>query len=436
MKKLLLLLLLTTSTCSFAQQTYVPDDNFEAWLEGSGLGNGIANDDSVTTANVSGLTDLIVSAQGIVDITGIEDFTSLTLIIFNGNPVASADLSQNLALTYAAFDLCDLNSIDVSQNTLLETLLCSSNNLTSLDVSNNTALQVLNCSGNDLTAIDVTQNVALTELSCSQNTLASLNVTQNTVLEELNCVQNSLTTLDVTQNTALTTLDCRSNSLSTIDLSQNPALTAFFCRANALTTLDLSSNPNLHNLNCSVNDLECLNAANGNTFENPSNPGTYSFVCFGNPNLSCIAVSNEAIASANYIADATSSFSTECLSFVDVGVTQSGTLLSADLDSALYQWIDCDNNTSIPGETNQSYTPNTTGNYAVEISVIGDCGSISTDTSTCFLIDYAGLDELLHAEKTLLKIIDLTGRETEFRPNTPLIFIYSDGTRERVMEIE
>ena len=28
------------------------------------------------------------------------------------------------------------------------------------------------------------------------------------------------------------------------------------------------------------------------------------------------------------------------------------------------------------------------------------------------------------------------GRETEFKTNTPLIFIYSDGTRERVMKIE
>jgi len=36
----------------------------------------------------------------------------------------------------------------------------------------------------------------------------------------------------------------------------------------------------------------------------------------------------------------------------------------------------------------------------------------------------------------LVKIIDFLGRETEFKPNTPLIFIYSDGTRERVMKLE
>lgn len=36
--------------------------------------------------------------------------------------------------------------------------------------------------------------------------------------------------------------------------------------------------------------------------------------------------------------------------------------------------------------------------------------------------------------RKLLKIIDFMGRETEFKPNTPLIYIYSDGTRERVFK--
>jgi hypothetical protein len=46
-----------------------------------------------------------------------------------------------------------------------------------------------------------------------------------------------------------------------------------------------------------------------------------------------------------------------------------------------------------------------------------------------------GLVELEGADRTLVKIIDLMGRETTFKPNTPLIYIYSDGTSERVMKI-
>ena len=37
---------------------------------------------------------------------------------------------------------------------------------------------------------------------------------------------------------------------------------------------------------------------------------------------------------------------------------------------------------------------------------------------------------------TLVKIVDLLGRETHFKPNTPLIYIYSDGKMERVFKLE
>lgn len=47
-----------------------------------------------------------------------------------------------------------------------------------------------------------------------------------------------------------------------------------------------------------------------------------------------------------------------------------------------------------------------------------------------------GLEELTQANKELVKIIDFMGRETKYKPNTTLIFIYSDGTRERVMKLE
>lgn len=39
-------------------------------------------------------------------------------------------------------------------------------------------------------------------------------------------------------------------------------------------------------------------------------------------------------------------------------------------------------------------------------------------------------------ERTLVKVLDFMGRETNYKPNTPLIFIYSDGTRERILKIE
>jgi hypothetical protein len=49
MKKLLLILL-CLPMIGFGQQTCVPDNNFEAYLEANNMGNGIPNDDYVTTS--------------------------------------------------------------------------------------------------------------------------------------------------------------------------------------------------------------------------------------------------------------------------------------------------------------------------------------------------------------------------------------------------
>lgn len=115
-----------------------------------------------------------------------------------------------------------------------------------------------------------------------------------------------------------------------------------------------------------------------------------------------------------------------------VNVTQTGALLSADQSGAIYQWLDCDNNYApIAGETNQTFTPANTGNYAVEVTLNG-----CSDTSSCALVDYAGIDELSNSPKELVKIVDLMGREVTPQKNVVLIYIYSDGTKQRVLEFE
>ena len=76
MKKLLLILL-CLPFIGFWQQTYLPDDNFEDYLENNGMGNGISNDDYVTTANISTVTYLYINSMNISDLTGIEDFIAL-----------------------------------------------------------------------------------------------------------------------------------------------------------------------------------------------------------------------------------------------------------------------------------------------------------------------------------------------------------------------
>lgn len=61
---------------------------------------------------------------------------------------------------------------------------------------------------------------------------------------------------------------------------------------------------------------------------------------------------------------------------LDNGITQSSNMLSANQSSVSYQWFNCDTNSEITGETNQTFTPLSSGNYAVEVSN-GSCSEMS-----------------------------------------------------------
>ncbi len=74
---------------------------------------------------------------------------------------------------------------------------------------------------------------------------------------------------------------------------------------------------------------------------------------------------------------------------IDTGLTPSANALTANMTGATYQWLDCNNAFAVlTGETNQSFSPNTNGNYAVEISQNG-----CIDTSACVSFTSVGLLE-------------------------------------------
>ena len=102
------------------QQTYVPDNNFEAALEYMGIGNGIPNDNYVTTANISDITNLLIYSQGISDLTGIEDFLSLGRLSVQDNQLTSIDLSNNTDLKILHVNDNQLTQLDLSNNPMIE----------------------------------------------------------------------------------------------------------------------------------------------------------------------------------------------------------------------------------------------------------------------------------------------------------------------------
>ena len=451
MRLLLLSFLLVATSYVQAQQTYVPDNNFEAFLESNGMGNGIPNDDYVTTANISGVGSLICGGYSITDMTGIEDFTSLSTLYCFDNNLTQLDVTNCPSLSDLRCYNNDILALDLSNCSGLSTLLCFNNSLTVLDVTNNPWLSDLSCYDNFISTLNVTNNSNLSLLICYDNLLISLDVTQNTNLNSLRCNQNQLTTLDASQNLSLNSLYCHDNlltslivpqtslladlrcygnSLTALDVTQCSGLDLLLCNDNVLTSLDVTQNPTLVDLFCNNNQLACLQANNGLNI---------NLDCTNNP-LVCATVVNTAWAAANASYDVGLSFDVACFFTLNNDVDQDGTSLTAEQGGATYQWLDCDDNYAVIDETNQTYSPLETGSYAVEITFTDPCGTVHVDTSSCHFHyvapDDVSIGELTTSTAELVKITDLMGRETSFKANTALIFIYSDGTTERVFKKE
>jgi hypothetical protein len=474
----------------FGQDVYIPDANFKSCLVNNTAIN-TDGDSEIQVSEASAFTDTIYCNNlNISDLTGIEAFTALTYLNVNGNLLTSLDVSSNTALTYLNVNSNLLTSLDMSNNPALGYLSCEYNQLTSLDVSDNTALGVLYCRTNQLPSLDVSGATALITLNCQENQLTSLNVSSNTALTGLSCGFCQLTSLDVSNNPALTYLYCFYNQLECLNAKNgnNTTLYQLFAQGNPnLTCIEVddvafsgaqwtydtwvSFSTDCNNA-CSActptsstdshTACESYTWLDGNTYTSSNNTATYTTSnaegCDSTITLdltinplstnsiietACsfyIAPDDEVYTSTgNYTA--TIDNAAGCDSVITIyltinptpsgAVTQNGATLTATQTVAAYQWLDCDDESIIVGEINQSFTPTTTGNYAV-IVTIGDCYK----QSDCFLVNFTGIGELNNTPKQLIKIVDVLGRETPFKPNTPLLYIYNDGTVERKVIIE
>ena len=172
------------------QYTLIPDVNFEKKLIALGIDSGTP-DGKVLTNNVNKLTSLDVSYSSITDLTGIQDFVSLTGFYTLQNKVVNLDLSKNINLTNFRCDSnTTLETLNVANCTKLTTLLCGNNKIKSLDLTRLTLLKELYCDRNQLENIDLSQNIKLQKLYIDNNPLAKLDLSKNSELNYLYCRSN------------------------------------------------------------------------------------------------------------------------------------------------------------------------------------------------------------------------------------------------------
>lgn len=255
---LVLIMLLTVITKSVkAQITLIPDPKFEQVLIDLGLDIAPVNG-YVPKANISSIISLDVANRNITDLTGIQDFVSLTRLLCNTNNLTKLDITKNTALTGLICDRNQLAALDVTKNTALTSLSCTNNRIVSLDITKNTLLRNIACDDNQLQQLDVTKNTALISFGCGSNLLTTLDMTKNTAVTSFGCDDNQLTTLDVTKITGLTSFGCSNNRLTNLDVTRNSFLYSFECFNNLFTTLDVTKNSRLTTLNCAGNQLSYL----------------------------------------------------------------------------------------------------------------------------------------------------------------------------------
>ena len=270
---------------SLCQNTFVPDDNFEQALIDLGF-DSAPLDDNVLTSNISSITDLDITSRSITDLTGIEDFISLTNLDCSENQLTTLNISQNTNLIELYCGTNQLTNLDVTNLSNLVRLWCFSNQLSNLNVSQNPGLISLRCENNRLTSLDATNNSILNVLVCEQNQISAIDVSNSVGLNRFQCGNNLLTNLDVSANTNLSYLSCEQNQITNLNLLNNNKLDLLYCFNNQITELDLTRNSNLTDLNCSNNQLCLLNLNNGNN-------NTITAINFDfNKDLNCVVVDN------------------------------------------------------------------------------------------------------------------------------------------------
>ena len=181
---------------------------------------------------------------------------------------------------------------------------------------------------------------------------------------------------------SLKTLNCNYNNLTTLDLSNNIELTSIDCAHNQITFINVINNEELIMLGAENNLLSSIDVSN--------NTNLINLICYSNQLMSAdVRNGNNHNAEWYMFSD---NPNLECINVDDPTYSTNNWLVSFGMiDSNMYFSSNCSISTSIK-----------------EVS----------------------------SNKELLKVIDVIGQETNVRKNSPIFYIYDDGTVEKKVIIE
>lgn len=181
--------------------SFIPDDQFEQALIELGIDDTL--DDYVTTDAIASIKELNLSNLGIQNLSGIEDFAALEVLVADNNEIENANLNE----------LAQLERIDLHNNRLAGIIdLSDMPSLRYVSIACNNSCSVNNPEGVGVEQLNITDSNNLIVLNVASNDLGYLDTREKGNLEELNINDNDFGELFIANNTNLTWLDASGNS--------------------------------------------------------------------------------------------------------------------------------------------------------------------------------------------------------------------------------
>ena len=213
MKKLFFVITLIGLLSSVKAQSYVtiPDANFVVYLQTNFATCMVGNQMDITCTALQTATIIDVSNLSINDLSGIQYFINLDILICSNNQLSSLPALPN-SITTLDCGLNNLTSLPTLPN-LLVSLACDYNQLTSLPALPN-SIHTLYCNNNQLTNLPTLPNLQYV-FYCNYNQLTSIPTLPSTI-RQLVCSHNQLTSLPYLPP-SLKSLECSHNNIMCFD---------------------------------------------------------------------------------------------------------------------------------------------------------------------------------------------------------------------------
>ena len=277
--------------------------------------------------------------------------------------------------------------------TALKKLYASYNGMmTSLDLSQNINLEELALYNNSLTSLDLSNNINLISASVSHNYLTSLNISGCSSLVGIACDYNLLTTLDASGLSNLKNLHCIANNISNLNITGCIALEQLRNGGNNQNTIDVSTNINLKEILCGMDSLTHLDVSSCPNLKNNSTSFYHGVYCGMNNKLTYLNLQN-----GDPIGPYAGAQNTPNLTCVQVNDVAYANANFTDFDNGVYFDTYCPPYVAVEEET---------------------------------------IEEEILKDRTLVRIVDILGRETKAVHNTLLLYIYDDGSVEKKVIID